>query len=81
MYMAVNRQLGQQLACKVVDLRAVRRDERKKWQNSRTFRSRNIQNVWPVAHVKLKTDEAVARHLREVEILNHLDHVSIQHMP
>ncbi|MCJ1434078.1 Meiosis-specific serine/threonine-protein kinase mek1 [Xylographa pallens] len=76
-YMAVNRQLGRQLACKVVDLRAVRRDERKKWQSSRTFRGGNTQKVWSAAHVKLKMDEAVTRHLREVEILKHLDHANV----
>ncbi|MCJ1283026.1 Meiosis-specific serine/threonine-protein kinase mek1 [Xylographa opegraphella] len=76
-YMAVNRQLGRQLACKVVDLRAVRRDERKKWQRSPTLRSGTLQKVWPAAQVNLKVDEAVARHLREVDILNHLDHANI----
>ncbi|MCJ1388318.1 Meiosis-specific serine/threonine-protein kinase mek1 [Xylographa bjoerkii] len=75
-YMAVNRQLGRQLACKVVDLRAVRRDEAKKWRNPRTLRSGSSQTL-PAAHTKLKMDDAVARHLREVEILKHLDHANI----
>ncbi|MCJ1383417.1 hypothetical protein MMC17_006531 [Xylographa soralifera] len=76
-YMAVNRQLGRQLACKIVDLRAVRRGESKKWQSFRTLRSGSSQKVWPTTYVKLKMDEAVARHLREVEILKHLDHANI----
>ncbi|MCJ1400013.1 Meiosis-specific serine/threonine-protein kinase mek1 [Xylographa trunciseda] len=76
-YMAVNRQLGRQLACKIVDLRAVRRHESKKWQSSRTLRSGISQKLLPVADVKLKMDEAVARQLREVEILKHLDHANI----
>ena len=75
--MAVNPMLGRQLACKVVDLRRVRQDERKKWQSSRGLRSERSLEILPAARVKLKVDEAVARHLREVEILKHLDHVGV----
>ena len=82
--MAVKESTGGQLACKIVDLRKVRAEERRKFHKLNEIRSKdNDGPKTPQALAKvlsdtqsLKVEEHTNKLAREVELLKELSHVS-----
>ena len=84
--MAVNQSIRRQLACKVVDLRKVRGEEKGKVQPSYTFKNAQIKYgstsstikamaIVQKSAIERKVTEVKIKQLREVEILKDLIHV------
>ena len=84
--MAVSQSVGRQLACKVVDLRKVRAEEKENVQSSYTFKNAQIKYGSTSSTLKAmaivqkrvierKVTELKIKQLREVEILKDMIHV------
>ena len=84
--MAVKLDVGKQLACKIVDLRSIRRQEKKRLnkvspikeaKTSRYLSTRLLNSKRRNSDMaKQKVEESVKKIAREVEILKDVSHVS-----
>lgn len=72
--MAVHCTLRRQVACKVVSLQSIRQREREKWQRIR--RSGGLRSATVRKDLKARAEQAIARQMREIEILKKISHVS-----
>ena len=85
--MAVKLDVGKQLACKIVDLRSIRRQEKKRLnkvaavKDAKSVRHSSIASIKSKRHnsdiAKRKVEESVNKIAREVEILKDVRHVSL----
>ncbi|MCJ1478604.1 hypothetical protein MMC13_007285 [Lambiella insularis] len=77
-FMAVNSAIGRQVACKIVSLQSIRDKEKEKWRAMRIARGLRT-STFRQSYITFtqKADEAIARQVREIEILKKISHPNV----